>query len=119
LYSLTTGGLFKSTDGGSSWEASGNIGAVNVIALEPRPASTVYAGTSHGIVTSADGGAIWVSAGLSDTSVGNLAADPITRSTLLATSIRVRIDEGLGPSSTSVLHRAIKDFGSPVWLLTH
>ena len=122
FYALTSGGLFKSTDSGASWTALGTIAGVNVIALDPTASSTVYAGTTHGVVKTTDGGASWASAGISDTSVGILAVDPITPRTLYAGGnghlYKMRIEEGVGSSSTSVLHRAPKDFGSPVSLLT-
>jgi photosystem II stability/assembly factor-like uncharacterized protein len=85
FYALTTSNsVFESTDGGANWQALGNITGVNALALVPTAASTIYAGTAHGVVTSTDGGASWSSAGLSGTSVGNLAVDPITPSTLYA-----------------------------------
>jgi photosystem II stability/assembly factor-like uncharacterized protein len=85
LYALTSDdGIFKSSDGGASWNALGNITGVSALALDPTSASTIYAGTTHGVVTSTDEGISWSSAGLSDTSFSNLAVDPITPSTLYA-----------------------------------
>jgi photosystem II stability/assembly factor-like uncharacterized protein len=84
LYAQAAGSIFKSTDGGASWNALGNITGVLVLALDSTSASMIYAGTSHGVVKSTDGGASWSSAGLSDISVPVLAVDPITPSTLYA-----------------------------------
>jgi photosystem II stability/assembly factor-like uncharacterized protein len=82
FYALTSGGLFKTTNSGSSWTALGNIVGVNALALDRTSSSTVYAGTANGVSKSTDGGASWSSAGLSGTPVGNLAIDPVTPSTL-------------------------------------
>jgi photosystem II stability/assembly factor-like uncharacterized protein len=75
------GGVFKSTDGGNSWTASGNslnVGAVNALALDPDTPSTVYAGTSQGVFKSTDGGNSWIARnqGLSFARVNALAIDP-------------------------------------------
>jgi photosystem II stability/assembly factor-like uncharacterized protein len=82
FYALTSVGVFKSGDSGSTWTALGNLAGVNVLALDP--ASIVYAGTANGVSKSIDGGASWSSAGLSGTSVVNLVIDPVTPSTLYA-----------------------------------
>ena len=85
LYARTSGGgLFKSTDGGSTWKALSNIAGVSALALDPNSASTIYAGTSHGVLKSANGGESWVADGLSDTSIFTLIVDPITPCTLYA-----------------------------------
>ena len=74
-------GLFRSTDGGSSWNLLSVIG-VQVVVLDPTSASTIYAGTRSGILKSTDGGESWNSAGLAGQNVTTLAVDPITPSTL-------------------------------------
>jgi photosystem II stability/assembly factor-like uncharacterized protein len=88
LYALTSANsvfkVCKSTDGGANWKALGNIARVNVLALDPISASTIYAGTAGGVMTSTDGGDSWASAGLSGTPISVLAIDPITPSTLYA-----------------------------------
>lgn len=75
------GGVFKSTDAGNSWTASGNgllVTSVNTIALDPDTPSTVYAGTSVGVFKSTDGGGSWTARnqGLTSASVNALAIDP-------------------------------------------
>lgn len=56
IFSLMPSEVFKSSDGGSSWTALGNIDGVNAIALDPTSASTLYCGTKHGVMTTTDGG---------------------------------------------------------------
>jgi photosystem II stability/assembly factor-like uncharacterized protein len=85
LYATTSsGGIFRSSDGGGSWRALGGISAVNAVALDPSSASTVYAGASTGIFKSTDGGDHWVSMGLAVTPITVVGVDPITPSTLYA-----------------------------------
>src|SRR4051794_9428271 len=65
LYSVTAGeGIFKSTDGGSTWRALGRITGALVVAMDPMSPSTVYVGTRHGVRASRDGGDNWTAAGL-------------------------------------------------------
>jgi hypothetical protein len=64
FYALTSGGVFKSTVSGSSWTAVGNIGGVDILALDPA-SSVVYAGTSAGLFKSTDAGESWAFVGLS------------------------------------------------------
>lgn len=80
------GGMFKSTDGGLSWQPI-NFGlaanGVRCLAIDPNMTSTVYAGTNAGgLLKSTDGGATWVRVG---GSVLRLAVDPFD-STLYATN---------------------------------
>jgi photosystem II stability/assembly factor-like uncharacterized protein len=59
------GGILKSTDGGTTWQAINNglpEGWVYTIAVDPANPETVYAGThSMGVFKSLDGGASWAS----------------------------------------------------------
>lgn len=88
-----TGGVFKSTDGGGNWTAvaTPNGQFVSTFAFAPNPGgpSTIYAGgqdNGGGIFKSTDGGASWsaMNAGLSATSVSDLAIDPTTPTTIYA-----------------------------------
>jgi photosystem II stability/assembly factor-like uncharacterized protein len=76
-------GLFRSTDGGSSWKLLSVVG-VQVVALDPTSPSTIYAGTASGVLRSTDGGESWSPAGLAGHNVNILAVDPVTPSTLYA-----------------------------------
>jgi photosystem II stability/assembly factor-like uncharacterized protein len=88
LYAGTSGGVFKSTDGGASWSASGLIN-VAALAIDPLTPTTLYAGTSNvgvfgGVFKSADGGVSWNSTGGLTGIVSSLAIDPLTPTTLYA-----------------------------------
>ena len=63
LYAGTSGGVFKSTDVGTSWTAV-NTGRGNTIvfslAIDPTDTATIYAGTqAAGVFKSGDGAATW------------------------------------------------------------
>jgi photosystem II stability/assembly factor-like uncharacterized protein len=94
----TYSGVFKSTDGGTSWRGSGLAYSTppTIVAINPINPTTVYAGTSTGVVKSLDGGATWNAAnsGLTAGRIDFLAIDPlnaggffaITQGKLLRTS---------------------------------
>jgi photosystem II stability/assembly factor-like uncharacterized protein len=87
------GALWKSTSGGTTWEAISDalpatgIGAAAVAASNPK---IVYVGTGSntlgaGVFRSADGGATWASAGLADTKyIVGLLVDPRDPNLVLA-----------------------------------
>lgn len=59
---LDGGGVYKSTDGGASWNAArSGIEGLNVyaLAMDPLAGSAVYAGTNNGLYRTFDGGASW------------------------------------------------------------
>jgi hypothetical protein len=68
------GGVFKSIDGGTTWQAMNNglpEGWVYTLVIDPTNPSTVYAGThSMGVFKSLDGGGTWVAK-----NVGLVASD--------------------------------------------
>ncbi|HEV8132517.1 MAG TPA: SBBP repeat-containing protein [Acidobacteriota bacterium] len=89
LQATKGGGIFKSTNGGTTWNVSGggvsdpSIYSLNV---DPTTATNVYAATFGGIFKSSDGGNSWKAAnsGLTNTSVFALIIDPAIPSTLYA-----------------------------------
>jgi len=95
LYAGTPQGIvFKSLNGGGSWQQTGALpnGAREVRALTIDPASPnmVYAGaTVGGVFKSADGGAHWTSEnrGIPTNAVTSLAIDPRSPATLYAGTI--------------------------------
>ena len=81
LYGGNDQGVFKSTDGGASWNAV-NTGLTNLqvlaLAIDPQAPSTLYAGTNGGgVFKSTDGGANWndFNSGLTNPWVYALAID--------------------------------------------
>jgi len=94
LYAGTDGhGVYKSTNGGSTWNFV-NTGLTNLVvralALDPTTPTTLYAGTESGVFKSTNGGSTWspVNTGLTtiftglDLVVRALALDPTTPTTL-------------------------------------
>ncbi len=85
---LLTDGLHKSTDGGDSWTVS-NVGlsstVITALAIDPTETSTVYTGVRGGCLEkTTDGAATWNRLPLE--SPRSLAIDPVTSSTIYATS---------------------------------
>jgi len=82
-------GVFKSTNGGRSWNQVNN-GLTNVIvnflAIDPTNTDTVYAGTWGGVYKSTNGGANWIqiNTGLTKVHVYSLAIDPKTTQVIYA-----------------------------------
>ncbi|MCL6093467.1 MAG: Ig-like domain repeat protein [Actinomycetota bacterium] len=83
LFAATWGGVFKSTNGGTSWSAvnSGLTGTtVNSVAVSPNFATdhTLFAGTWGGVFISTNGGTSWsaVNSGLTGTAVNSVAVSP-------------------------------------------
>src|SRR5262249_17909638 len=81
------GGVFKSTNGGTSW-APASAGLTNLqvakLAIDPLTPSTLYAATHDGVFKTTDGGANWASSGLTGFSILAVAVDPKTPATLYA-----------------------------------
>jgi photosystem II stability/assembly factor-like uncharacterized protein len=92
--------VFKSTDGGATWRAGGEVQTLQVpvaapgeipaqtafgsrVVIDPLDPDTLYAG-ALGVLKSTDGGTTWRSAGLTRTPVSALAIDPEAPATLYA-----------------------------------
>jgi len=100
LYAGTNGGgVYKSTDGGTTWTQMNNfLGNVFItsLAVHPTTTSTVFAGTSNGLYKSTDGGATWSqtslvnkpcpSCGTNAYSVSSVTFAPSAPSTMFVTS---------------------------------
>ena len=80
-------GVRKSTDGGTSWTATGpTTKPVFALVVDPGTPSTLYAGTASGVFKSTDGAASWTAAtsGIGAQQVFALAINPVSPSTLYA-----------------------------------
>jgi len=58
LYAGTNSGIFKSTDGGTSWISINSMFFVGSLAIDPQNSDTLYAG-GYGVFKSVDGGINW------------------------------------------------------------
>ncbi len=106
------GGLFRSRDGGLSWEqvasaADFRLAKVYALAVSPTSPATVYAGTSGSsaqgaLYVSRDGGATWdrTASDLSP-SVSSLAVDPFDATSVLAGVSPVDSHLGVGILKTA------------------
>jgi photosystem II stability/assembly factor-like uncharacterized protein len=71
-------GVFRSSDGGASWETLVDVFAASSLALDPSKPTTMYAGTQGGALQSSNGGASWrqPDAGFGSGSVNAIAVNP-------------------------------------------
>ncbi|WP_455201681.1 WD40/YVTN/BNR-like repeat-containing protein [Kaarinaea lacus] len=99
-----SGGVYKSSDGGSSWtnvgysaDTSWNI--VNDLVIDPNNSNNIFVATTEGVFKSTNGGMTWsaVKQGLSDPSTQGLAFDPAVADKLYAgtsSGVFVSVDSG-------------------------
>jgi len=83
-----TGGVYRSTDGGTHWSLSRVEGnrAVFALAVDPRNSNRIWAASAGAVFLSEDGGATWVSSGedLPAVDILDLRLDPFDPDTLYA-----------------------------------
>ncbi len=97
-YSHVGTGIYKSTDGGNTWNYSGliNVGAISKIVIDPSNSQTLYVGamgnpfiadTNRGVYKSTNGGASWTKVlGLGlQAGIADLVINSINPGTLYAT----------------------------------
>ena len=85
-------GLYKSTDGGDTWNPTGFVGGgrgVSVLALDPQDTSTLYVcSNAQGCNRSVDGGATWAQSHAAGStslfSASSLLVDPVTSANVYA-----------------------------------
>ncbi len=107
-------GVFKSTDGGTTWSRAGaSVGesfGVSALAVDPEKPTTLYAGTTgRGVFKSSDGGESWHASntGLTELGIRKLIIDPRMPATLY-----VATDRSISKSSDGgATWRAIHHFG--------
>ena len=78
----SVGGVFKSTDGGSTWKGVRLGGSFSTIAIDPRKTSTVYAGN----LKSTDGGETWTAMPIGRGPLSQLVVDPVSSNNVYATT---------------------------------
>jgi photosystem II stability/assembly factor-like uncharacterized protein len=81
LYAATVNAVFKTTNGGASWNPIYSPGA-NWVAIDPADSSKVYL-ASGGVQRSTDGGASWAPGDFSQVT-NTVAINPVTPATLYA-----------------------------------
>jgi len=92
---MASGGVFRSTDGGTTWQPISDdlpVLTIGAIAVDPKHPDTIYVGTGEanahsfswfgmGMYKSTDGGATWKYIGLEETHyIGRIIIDPINTS---------------------------------------
>ena len=80
------GGLFRSTDGGRSWQPFAAGRDLDGLAIDPRAPGTMYAADGRGVVKTTDGGATWrrAEAGIVASTVNAVASAPGRPATIYA-----------------------------------
>lgn len=101
IYAATNGGVFSSSDGGTTWAAASvGLSDPNVRRVVPHPsrAGVVYAATnSGGIYLSTDGGGTWRGIGLPGATPNGLALDPVNSGVAYVTqrvAVQKTVDDG-------------------------
>jgi len=83
-----SGGIFKSTDGGSNWQPVADHHAsslfISSLAIDPADSQTVYAGTSLNVLKTSDGGVTWSELATLGRPVYSVAVSPVDRNVVLA-----------------------------------
>lgn len=140
-------GVFKSTDGGSSWTniaGAGTVGShISQISIDPLHTGTLYLSGSAGVFRSANAGGTWTSTASGSnancvlvnplnplvlyTTTGGYTADVVKKSTdggLTWTVITAGLPASLGrtqlalaPGDTNVVYASIANPGSPYGVL--
>ena len=111
LFAGTDNGIFRSTDGGSTWkETSDGMGhmVIKNLVIDPVTPSILYAGTESGVYKSINDGEFWslFKTGLTDPNISALAIDPSTPTTLYAGTLLSGVFKsttaaGIGARSTA------------------
>jgi len=133
LYAGTSTGVFKSTDGATTWQPA-TTGMpeyiyVNALAIDPTRAATLYAGTDSGgfgtdagVFKSTDGATTWQPAttGMPEyTYVKALAIDPTRAATLYAGTDSGVFKSRDGATTWQALNTGLPDYGRVGALAIH
>ena len=108
IFAATSGGVFKSVDGGGSWSAA-NTGLpetnVTTLAIDQAAPQTVYVGTdTSGVFKSMDGGSSWspANAGLPGFPISVLVIDPMSKTLYAGIGDEIYRSTNGGSSWTSI-----------------
>ena len=107
VWAATQGGVFKSTNNGSSWTPMNN-GLTNTIiaslAIDPSNPSILFAGVLGAIYRTTNGGGIWAPVFTSATDrIGAIAVDPTASSTVYAgTVFGGQVPPGTNPTGSLI-----------------
>jgi TonB family protein len=85
IYASTSLGIYKTTDGGTSWRPSGSMTQITLLAVDPRNPSVVYASNRVASFKSSDSGATWKQL---DQVARQIVFDPQNSSTLYIAGAR-------------------------------
>jgi photosystem II stability/assembly factor-like uncharacterized protein len=110
-YPYTTGGIYRSTDNGVTWQAVSLLGPASSVLFDPTNGNVAYAafsnffgkepGVTEGIYKSTDAGLTW-------NPVNGPAGSPFAMDLLTAGDIML----AMAPSSTSTLYATVQAMGS-------
>jgi photosystem II stability/assembly factor-like uncharacterized protein len=114
LYAGTSGGLYKSTNGGDSWELNTGLTATVVykIAINPVDTSIVYVGMQDGVHKSINGGTSWdlLDTGIpANTSITSIIIDPFDITTLYAATYSKGVYKSTGGGSWAQVNTNLTD----------
>jgi photosystem II stability/assembly factor-like uncharacterized protein len=76
------GGVFRSTDGGTSWTATSLRCSVEMLAFDSQNSNTLYAGTDCGLYKTTDAGESWIPLYTAGGPTYVLAIDPLNSDTI-------------------------------------
>lgn len=86
IYAGTGNGIYKSTNGGSSWTKTSTTSSIYSLAVDPTDPRIVYAGTANGVYKSIDGGNT-LTQFFPGRSIGYLIIDPTNPQILYVSTI--------------------------------
>ena len=95
IYATTINGLYKSTNGGDSWQSLRV--RFRLLAIDPSASQSIYASGDGGLFRSADGGETWRAFGAMLSNVSALVIDPLNPTTIYASTssgVFVSVDAG-------------------------
>ena len=106
MYAAAAPGVFKTTDGGSTWARTSDLVQVTAVAIDPNNPSTVFASSYTGARKTTNGGASWTEVHPNPTKLSGakaLAIDPSNPSTVYAVLITENArDDASGGLSKSI-----------------